>query len=108
VLKGGYLSWHDPVSDHWFQETFFSGSKPSFRDIGKITAQQGENLRALLYYRTPERYKPKRFAPSDVKEAQASMRAHKQAAASRAAALRERIGAVVTDRRRRSSGGAVG
>jgi len=95
VLKGGYLSWHDPVSDHWYQETFFSGLKPKFRDIGKITAQQGENLRAMLYYRTPERYKPKRFAASDVKEAKASMQAHKQAAASQAGALRERIAAVV-------------
>jgi hypothetical protein len=95
VLKGGYLSWHDPVSDHWFQSTFFSGLKPRFRDIGKITAQQGENLRAMLYYRTPERYKPKRFAASDVTSAQASMQAHKEAAASRAGALRERIAAVV-------------
>lgn len=23
VLQGGYLSWHDPVSDRWFQEQFF-------------------------------------------------------------------------------------
>lgn len=95
VLKGGYLSWHDPVSDHWYQETFFSGLKPKFRDIGKITAQQGENLRAMLYYRTPERYLPKRFAASDVKEAKASMQAHKEAASSKAGALRERIAAVV-------------
>src|SRR5439155_15221952 len=24
VLPGGYLSWHDPVSDHWFQENYLS------------------------------------------------------------------------------------
>jgi hypothetical protein len=95
VLKGGYLSWHDPVSDHWFQETFFSGSKSRFRDLGKLTAQQGENLRALLYYRTPERYKPKRFAANDLTSARTSMKAHKEAAASRAGALRERMAAVV-------------
>src|SRR5262249_21691191 len=23
VLKGGYLSWHDPVSNHWWQERWF-------------------------------------------------------------------------------------
>ena len=23
VLRGGYLSWHDPVSDHWWQEIYF-------------------------------------------------------------------------------------
>src|SRR5713101_2197544 len=22
VLKGGYLSWHDPMTDHWWQQTF--------------------------------------------------------------------------------------
>lgn len=108
VLKNGYLSWHDPVSDHWYQQTFFGGTKPSFRDIGKITAQQGENLRAMLYYRTPERYKPKRFAASDVKDARVSMQSHKQAAASRAGALRERIAAVISDHRRQSSGGKGG
>ena len=95
VLKGGYLSWHDPITDHWFQETFFSGSKPRFRDIGKLTAQQGENLRAMLYYRTPERYKPKRFAPRDVAAAQASMQSHREAATARAGALRQRIAAVI-------------
>jgi hypothetical protein len=94
VLKNGYLSWHDPVTDHWYQETFFGGSKPKFRDIGKITAQLGENLRALLYKHTPERYRPKRFAPSDVTAARASMTAHAEAAGARAESLRKRIAEV--------------
>jgi hypothetical protein len=95
VLKNGYLSWHDPVSDHWFQEIFFSGSKPTFRDIGKIDAQSSENLRAMLYKRTPERYRPKRFAKADIKLARASMSAHSEAASARAGALRERIAKVI-------------
>lgn len=37
VLKGGYLSWHDPVTDHWFQQTWFSGNKPKFVDLGVLT-----------------------------------------------------------------------
>lgn len=37
----GRGSWHDPVSDHWFQETFFSGTKPKFPDLGKLTAAAG-------------------------------------------------------------------
>jgi len=41
VQRGGYLSWHDPVSDHWWQETFFSGSAPAFRDLGVLTASAG-------------------------------------------------------------------
>ena len=97
VLKNGYLSWHDPVSDHWFQEIFFDGSAPKFRDIGKITAQLGDNLRALLYKHTPERYTPKRFAAADVKSARASMDAHAEAAASKAAALKERIAEVIRE-----------
>ena len=95
VLPNGYLSWHDPRSDHWFQETFFGGNAPKFRDIGKITAQLGDNLRALLYGHTPERYIPKRFSAADVKSARASMAEHSEAAASNAGALKERISEVI-------------
>jgi hypothetical protein len=95
VLRNGYISWHDPASDHWFQETFFGGTKSTFRDLGVITAQAGENLRALLYQRTPERYKPKRFAASDVKAAKASMSSHAEAASARANSLRSRMKDVI-------------
>jgi hypothetical protein len=37
VLRGGYLSWHDPATNHWFQATWFSGTKPVFRDLGVLT-----------------------------------------------------------------------
>ena len=30
VLRGGYLSWHGPVSDHWWQSTWLSGDAPTF------------------------------------------------------------------------------
>jgi hypothetical protein len=48
VLKGGYLSWHDPKTDHWFQETFFDGDKPKFVDLGRLTAKAGKNIRRLI------------------------------------------------------------
>jgi len=95
VLRGGYISWHDPVSDHWYQETFFSGSKPSFRDLGKLTARANENLRGMLFRHTPERFQPKRFAKGDILAARASMQAHGDAAAAKAKALRERIAEVI-------------
>jgi hypothetical protein len=41
ILRGGYLSWKDPVSRHWWQQTWFSGSAPAFRDLGVLTAQAG-------------------------------------------------------------------
>jgi hypothetical protein len=59
VLKGGYLSWHDPVSDHWFQETFFTGSAPSFRDLGKLTAA-AKSFRRQIYDVTHEAFDARR------------------------------------------------
>jgi len=47
VLRGGYLSWKDPVSDHWWQETWFDGDEPSFRDIGILDQKEG-NARSLI------------------------------------------------------------
>jgi hypothetical protein len=49
ILKGGYISFHDPVSDHWWQQTWFSGNKPRFRDLGVFDAQTtGSSLRAWI------------------------------------------------------------
>src|SRR5262245_23026521 len=47
VLRGGYLSWHEPVSDHWWQLVFF-GSEPQFRDLGKLTQRKNESLRSMI------------------------------------------------------------
>ncbi len=38
ILKGGYLSWHNPVNNHWYQIRWFSGSKPALADLGVFTA----------------------------------------------------------------------
>ncbi|MCW3818986.1 hypothetical protein ONA91_31570 [Micromonospora sp. DR5-3] len=51
ILVGGYLSWHDPVSDHWWQQTWFGGDAPRFRDLGKLTARTG-SLRSAIDART--------------------------------------------------------
>jgi hypothetical protein len=60
VLKGGYLSWHDPVSDHWFQQVYF-GPKPQFRDLGPLP-KRGQSARTVINRLTPEAFK--RVAPS--------------------------------------------
>jgi hypothetical protein len=52
VLRGGYLSWHDPVTDHWFQKTFF-GTKPAFRDLGRLS-RDGGSLRSMIDALTPQ------------------------------------------------------
>jgi hypothetical protein len=58
VLPGGYLSWHDPKTDHWFQETYF-GRKPVFRDLGKMT-QSAKSIRRQIYDVTPQAYESRK------------------------------------------------
>jgi hypothetical protein len=41
VLRGGYLSWLDSTDNHWWQETWFDGDEPTFRDIGQIDPKTG-------------------------------------------------------------------
>lgn len=47
VLRGGYLSWVDPTDNHWWQETWFDGGAPAFRDIGLLDQKAG-SLRAQI------------------------------------------------------------
>jgi hypothetical protein len=48
ILKGGYISWHEPVSNHWWQQTWF-GARKAFRDLGVFdTATAGMSLRAWI------------------------------------------------------------
>lgn len=39
VLVGGYLSWQDLQTRHWWQATWFSGPQPAFRDLGVLKGQ---------------------------------------------------------------------
>jgi hypothetical protein len=41
VLRGGYLSWLDVASNTWWQETWFSGNRPTFRNLGQMSARDG-------------------------------------------------------------------
>ena len=41
VLRGGYLSWKDSVSGHWWQQVWLEGGQPSFRDLGSADARAG-------------------------------------------------------------------
>jgi hypothetical protein len=101
ILKGGYISWHDPISDHWFQETWFSGTKPRFRDIGKLTARQGENLRALLYKNTPERYAVRKLEGAGLQLAHSTMSSLTETGDAKAKSLRARMKQVIATARKR-------
>jgi hypothetical protein len=41
VLQGGYLSWEDPGSGEWWQETWFGGQKSKFVSLGRLTSANG-------------------------------------------------------------------
>jgi hypothetical protein len=51
ILRGGYISWHEPVSDHWWQQIWFGTVEPRFRDLGRLTARNG-SLRSAIDART--------------------------------------------------------
>lgn len=51
VLRGGYLSWVDPASDHLWQEIWFEGGTPTFRDLGPAPAARG-SLREFIDSKT--------------------------------------------------------
>jgi hypothetical protein len=40
VLKGGYLSWKDPVTGHWWQDVEFP-DESGIRDLGVLTSSRG-------------------------------------------------------------------
>ena len=52
IKKGGYLSWHHPPTRHWWQQTWFTGNAPKFRDLGRFDASAHHSLRAWIDHET--------------------------------------------------------
>ena len=98
VLKGGYLSWHDPVTDHWFQETFFTGNKPKFRDLGKLTAS-AKSFRRLIYDQTGEAFKARHPKGKQLSVASKALVVAADSTDSKAARWREQISALKAAKR---------
>ena len=93
VLRGGYISWHDPVTDHWFQETFFTGNKSRFRDLGKLTAS-AKSFRRQIYDVTHEAFQARRPKGKELKDLTLAMSAPASSTSSRATLWREQIAAI--------------
>jgi hypothetical protein len=51
VLRGGYLSWHDPKTDHWWQQVWF-GARKEYRDLGMFDLAEHGSLRAFIDSKT--------------------------------------------------------
>jgi hypothetical protein len=94
VLKGGYLSWHDPITDHWFQETFFSGSKSKFRDLGRLTASSNKSFRRQIYDVTHEAFDAKRPTAKQASTVSKALFAAADSMDSKANSWREQITAI--------------
>jgi hypothetical protein len=94
ILPGGYLSWHDPVSDHWWQQVWFRDRK-QFRDLGVFEASV-ESLRAEIDKQTPHPELTKGLKRSDKKleEAVTYGKETEKSSASKAASWREQIAAI--------------
>jgi len=90
VLKGGYLSWHDPVTDHWFQETFFQGNAPKFRDLGQLTAS-AKSFRRQIYDVTNEAFAARRPKGKELTAASNALDAAAESIESKAAHWRKQI-----------------
>jgi hypothetical protein len=99
VLKGGYLSWHEPVSDHWFQATFF-GAKLDFVDLGVIDASQG-SLRSQIdkatYVRMRNAMKPGKAALTTVAR---RISKSDESSGARAKSLHSQIASLVNEARK--------
>src|SRR5262249_10112160 len=91
VLKGGYLSWHDPVSDHWFQETFFGGNAPKFVDLGKLTAKAGKSIRTQIYEKTPEAFRNREVSGKALTASRAAVKTVDESTSSKAGSWRAQI-----------------
>lgn len=95
VLRGGYLSWHDPVSDHWWQETWFGGSQPTFRDIGRLDAKAGSLRAQIDRITTTEQAKSMGPGRSAAAAAGLTAASARQASSSKASHWREQIEQIV-------------
>ena len=99
VLAGGYLSWHDPVSGHWFQETFFNGKKPKFVDLGKLTAKRGKSWRRQIYDVTQQAFEARKPRAPELKIASALMASASPSTHSKAESWRRQISKLVNGAR---------
>ncbi|MDT5122853.1 MAG: hypothetical protein QOC96_2335 [Acidobacteriota bacterium] len=89
VLKGGYLSWHDPVSDHWWQETYF-GSRRRYVNLGVLGRMDG-SFRSQINRRTKAYYKKLEPTGKELQETRAMQKSVNKSSVSKAEVWRQRI-----------------
>jgi hypothetical protein len=95
ILRGGYISWHHPPSDHWWQQTWF-GTK-QFRDLGVFDTAKAASLRAWIDGQTdhPGIDQGLKKSNTTLKEAVAAGKETTKSASSKAQTLRAQISGIL-------------
>ena len=89
ILRGGYLSWLDPVSGHMWQQVWFGASK-QFRDLGPADVK-ARSLRAHVDRLTVRKELSKGVPATKLKAARASSKTNERSSAAWARGLEEEI-----------------
>jgi hypothetical protein len=97
VLRGGYLSWLEPVSGRWWQRTWFDGQRAKDKQLRASSGAQAESLRVWIDQNTPHPGIDKGLKKSDkaLKEAVSLGKQSEKAGVAKAAAWREQYGRVI-------------
>jgi hypothetical protein len=95
VLKGGYLSWHEPVSNHWWQWQYFGDDPAVFKDLGVLQASQGSLRSQIDRLTEAAAAKARAPKPAVLQGARTAERAHDDSTKARATALRAAIAKVL-------------
>jgi len=101
VLAGGYLSWHDAKTDHWWQQSYF-GKTRKFKDLGAFD-NKFKSFRAFTDFHAPETHRLAHLdkASKPLKGALKSRDAAEQSTSSRARLWRSQIEALHEEARSR-------
>ena len=89
VLRGGYLSWLDPVSQHMWQQVWF-GARKQFRDLGPVDAK-ARALRGEVDRQTQREEIIKGVPAAKLKHSVASGKSIERSSAAWAKALQKEI-----------------
>ncbi len=95
VLKGGYLSWHDPVTDVWWQETWFSGAQSVFRNLGPLSRNDGSFRSQIDRKTTRESAEPMKVSASAMRSAGLTAATAKKSTESKAKSWRAQISQIL-------------
>lgn len=88
VLDGGYVSFGNPVDNHWYQ-IIVSNGQVQVRDLGIIQSTNGKSLRELVDQKVREARMQERYRLKPVAMAAAAKSPLAKTSAARAKALRE-------------------